>query len=320
MINTVCCVQNGTVGRIREHPIVRAVRRSGEMIPVTEIHLVVEMLLAESARIKRKQSVTYTKRKADDPMKIALVTGASSGIGREFARQIVKLYRNLDEIWLVARRTERLQELEKEFTVPVRIFDGDLNQDYIYERIEKELERKNAEIRILVNSAGCGLSGCFGEREQDTELRMVKLNCQSLTRMLLLCRPFLGRGSRVINLASAAAFAPQPGFAIYAASKSYVYRLSMAIREEWKPAEIFVTVVCPGPVDTEFFAHSGELLGKSNKVTKVDPKAVARKALLDAVDHRCVSVYGTSMKVARIAGKLLPDVLSAYLMRKLNGI
>ena len=211
MINTVCCVQNGTVGRIREHPIVRAVRRSGEMIPVTEIHLVVEMLLAESARIKRKQSVTYTKRKADDPMKIALVTGASSGIGREFARQIVKLYRNLDEIWLVARRTERLQELEKEFTVPVRIFDGDLNRDYIYERIEKELERKNAEIRILVNSAGCGLSGCFGEREQDTELRMVKLNCQSLTRTLLLCRPFLGRGSRVINLASAAAFAPAAG-------------------------------------------------------------------------------------------------------------
>lgn len=75
-------------------------------------------------------------------MKIALVTGASSGIGREFARQIVKLYRNLDEIWLVARRTERLQELEKEFSVPVRIFDGDLNRDYIYERIEKELERK----------------------------------------------------------------------------------------------------------------------------------------------------------------------------------
>ena len=135
MINTVCCAQNGTVGRIRGHPIVRAVRRSGEMIPVTEIHLVVEMLLAESARIKRKQSVTYTKRKADDPMKIALVTGASSGIGREFARQIVKLYRNLDEIWLVARRTERLQELEKEFSVPVRIFDGDLNRDYIYERI-----------------------------------------------------------------------------------------------------------------------------------------------------------------------------------------
>ena len=79
MINTVCCAQNGTVGRIRGHPIVRAVRRSGEMIPVTEIHLVVEMLLAESARIKRKQSVTYTKRKADDPMKIDCKTVSESG-------------------------------------------------------------------------------------------------------------------------------------------------------------------------------------------------------------------------------------------------
>ena len=104
--------------------MVRDVHRSAQkvliakMFPVMVIHPE-----AESARIRRKQSATYTKRKADDPMKIALVTGASSGMGREFARQIVKLYRNLDEIWLVARRTERLQELEKEFTVPVRIFD-----------------------------------------------------------------------------------------------------------------------------------------------------------------------------------------------------
>ena len=234
----------------------------------------------EKRPYKRKQSVTYTKRKADDPMKIALVTGASPGMGREFARQIVKLYRNLDEIWLVARRTERLQELEKEFTVPVRIFDGDLNRDYIYERIEKSWNVKmQRDPDTLLPARRCGLSGCFGEGEQDTELRMVKLNCQSLTRMLLLCRPFLGRGSRVINLASAAAFAPQPGFAIYAASKSYVYRLSMAIREEWKPAEISVTVVCPGPVDTEFFCTAVNFLEKVTKLQK-HPKAVVRKALL----------------------------------------
>lgn len=253
-------------------------------------------------------------------MKIAIVTGASSGMGREFAKQVNALYRNLDEIWLVARRTDRLKELEKELSIPIRIFDGDLNRDYIYERIEKELDRNKAQIRILVNNAGIGLSGNFGEGKREEELRVIQLNCVGFTKMLHVCRPYMGRASRIINVASAAAFSPQPGFAVYAASKSYVYRLSMALREEWKDAGISLTIVCPGPVDTEFFAHSGELPGKNNKVLKADPKEVVRKALLDAVDRKAVSVYGSSMKAARIAGKLLPDTLTAFLLRKLNAV
>lgn len=260
------------------------------------------------------------KRKADDSMKIALITGASSGMGREFTIQISRLYRNLDEIWLVARRTERLQEIAKKVNIPVRIFDGDLNRDYIYERIEKDLVRNQARIRVLVNSAGCGLTGRFGMNDKEEELRVVRLNCQSITKMLLVCKPYLERGSRVINLASASAFAPQPGFSIYAASKAYVYRLSMAIREEWKTEGISVTTVCPGPVDTEFFQHSGELKGKSKKVKKANPKDVVRQALLDAVDRKAVSVFGSSMKAARLIGKLLPDSVTAKLMSRLNQI
>lgn len=253
-------------------------------------------------------------------MKIAIVTGASSGMGREFAKQVNALYRNLDEIWLVARRTDRLKKLEKELSIPVRIFDGDLNRDYIYERIEKELDRNHAQIRMLVNNAGIGISGKFGEAKREEELRVVELNCKGFTKMLLVCKPFLGRAARVINVASAAAFSPQPGFAVYAASKSYAYRLSMALREEWKAAGISITTVCPGPVDTEFFSHSGELPGKSEKVSKARPEAVVRKALLDAVDRKAVSVYGSSMKAARIAGKLLPDTFVAFLLRKLNAV
>ena len=172
-------------------------------------------------------------------MKIAVVTGASSGIGREFARQIPQLYRHLDELWVVARRTERLKELEKEAPLPVRIFDGDLRRDYIYERLQKELDRQNAEIRMLVNAAGYGKTGRFEEIPLEDQLGMIDLNCRSLTKMTGICLPHLHKGSRIVNIASAAAFSPQPGFAVYAAGKSYVYRLSMALREELKGKGFF---------------------------------------------------------------------------------
>ena len=124
-------------------------------------------------------------------MKIALITGASSGLGREFARQIPKLYQNLDEIWVVARRAERLNELEMELKVPVRIFDGDLNQDYIYKKLGIALGKSHANVRMLVNAAGYGKIGTFCEYGWKEETGMVDLNCRSLTRMTALCLPYM---------------------------------------------------------------------------------------------------------------------------------
>ena len=130
-------------------------------------------------------------------MKIALITGASSGLGREFARQIPKLYQNLDEIWVVARRAERLNELEMELKVPVRIFDGDLNQNYIYKKLGIALGKSHANVRMLVNAAGYGKIGTFCEYGWKEETGMVDLNCRSLTRMTALCLPYMHCGSRI---------------------------------------------------------------------------------------------------------------------------
>ena len=249
-------------------------------------------------------------------MKIALITGASSGLGREFARQIPKLYQNLDEIW-VARRAERLNELEMELKVPVRIFDGDLNQDYIYKKLGIALGKSHANVRMLVNAAGYGKIGTFCEYGWKEETGMVDLNCRSLTRMTALCLPYMHCGSRIVNLSSAAAFGPQPGFAVYAATKSYVYSLSMALGRELKGSGIYVTAVCPGPVDTEFFDHTGKEVASVKKKFRADAKDVVRKALIDSVRGKKISVYGLPMKAAWVASKIVPDSVIVAVMEKI---
>ena len=189
-------------------------------------------------------------------MKAAVVTGASSGIGREFVRQLGYFYKDLDEIWVIARRRERMEQLRKESRVPLRIFEGDLMKKQVYKDYHRALGEYAPDIRMLVNAAGFGKSGSFTEiagEGKRIQTDMIDLNCRALTRMTQMTLPYMKQGSRIINLASAAAFCPQPDFAVYAATKSYVLSFSRALGAELKSGGIYVTAVCPGPVKTEFF-------------------------------------------------------------------
>ncbi|CDD66060.1 oxidoreductase short-chain dehydrogenase/reductase family [Firmicutes bacterium CAG:882] len=242
-------------------------------------------------------------------MKIAVVTGASSGLGREFARQISARYSKFDEIWLIARRTERLEEVADEIKLTSRVISLDLSSKDELMALKELLEENAPDIKLLVNCAGYGKSGSFDELGYDEQLGMIDINCRALTAVTKLCLPYISSNSRIIELASAAAFMPQPDFAVYAATKSYVLSFSKAINKELKPKKITVTAVCPGPVDTEFFDIAGKNVKLLKRMVMAKPENVVEQAIKDAALGNELSIYGRTMKLAHVAGRFLPHRL-----------
>ncbi len=242
--------------------------------------------------------------------KTAIITGASSGIGREFALQIAQSYRSIEEIWLIARRKERLEELEGMLLGKrVRVLALDLQQPQCLEELAALLEREKPQIKILVNAAGYGIIGKVMETEEQENIGMIDLNCRALTAVTYMALPYMVRKGVVVQMASSAAFLPQPGFAVYAASKAYVLSFSRALAEELKEREIQVTAVCPGPVKTEFFdiAERHQSIKLYKRIVMVKPEKVVRRALLDAKHGKAVSVYGAWMNAFRGVCKYLPQ-------------
>ncbi len=241
-------------------------------------------------------------------MKIAIVTGASSGLGREFVRLLEQKLKTIDEIWVIARRGERLKELEKEGTIPLVPFLFDLEQSDWMDSIEKTLKEKQPMVKMLINCAGFGKIGSWEEVSFKQATGMIDVNCRALTAMTYLVLPYMAENARIIQLASSAAFLPQPRFAVYAATKSYVLSFSRALNEELKGRGITVTAVCPGPVRTEFFdiaEETGEV-AFYKKFVMADPVKVVQKAFRDSLQRKSVSIYGGVMHVISWACKILP--------------
>ena len=241
-------------------------------------------------------------------MKVAVITGASSGIGREFAVQIARKYGKLDEIWLIARRKELMKELENHLRVPVRIFAMDLSDDSDLHQFQEYLEEYKPDIKILINSSGFGKIGRIDSQDVIEQGSMIDVNCRALTIFTGICLPYISSHSRIINIASAAAFSPQPNFAVYAATKAYVLSYSRALNVELKERQITVTCVCPGPVDTEFFNVAGDSEGSTFKKNfRVPADKVVTQAIKDAALGNELSIYGIAMKMAKGATKVLPQ-------------
>lgn len=242
-------------------------------------------------------------------MKIAVVTGASSGLGREFARQISARYSKFDEIWLIARRTERLEEVADEIKLTSRVISLDLSSNDELSALKTLLEENTPDIKLLVNCAGYGKSGSFDELGYEEQIGMIDINCRALTAVTKLCLPYISSNSRILELASAAAFMPQPDFAVYAATKAYVLSFSKALNKELKPKKITVTAVCPGPVDTEFFEIAGKNVKPLKRMVMAKPEDVVEQAIKDAALGNELSIYGRTMKLVHVAGRFMPHRL-----------
>lgn len=255
-------------------------------------------------------------------MNVVVITGASSGIGMEFALQMDNYFTNIDEFWLISRRRESLQEVAKLMQHKTRILAMDITKEAQLDRLEDTLQEKHATVRMLINCAGYGIMGEFAAQERDSELGMVRLNCEALTDITHRLIPYMRKGSRIIQMASSAAFLPQPDFSVYAASKAYVLNFSRALRQELWDKGIYVTAVCPGPVDTPFF-EIAEKTGSTlaiKKVVMAEVDKVVRKALRDSYHKRSLSVYSLPIQGLQLAAKWIPHgmLLNAMKLMKIH--
>lgn len=244
-------------------------------------------------------------------MNVIVITGASSGMGMEFVRQMDRSFYNIDEFWLVARSRSKLEKLAEELMHKSKVFAMDITGKKGMNRLERALKERSAVVRILVNCAGYGVMGAFENLDREQTMGMVRLNCEALTDMTYRILPFMTRNSRIIQLASSAAFMPQPDFAVYAASKAYVHSFSRALGTELKRREIYVTSVCPGPVDTPFFdiAEKDGTYLTIKKIAMAQPDQVVAQALRDSYYKRSVSVYSPLIKAFHVAAKVIPHSL-----------
>jgi len=266
-------------------------------------------------------------------MNIAVITGASSGIGEQFLRQIVKergYFGSVpfDEIWVIARRAERLLTLQGELDpVRIRVFQKDLTSAESLDAIRDELTLRKPTIGLLVNCAGFGRNGRVETVSRSDVHDMIALNCSSLAELTTICLPYMipsgdlctyATGPRIINIASSAGFLPQPGFDVYAATKSFVIHYSRALHSELRVHNIASTTVCPGPVATEFIGIAAGKPGARTKGFKslfvVKPERLVRKSIKAAKSGRGLYVYGFSQKCLHVFSKILPVKFLMFLI------
>ncbi|WP_130811040.1 SDR family oxidoreductase [Olsenella sp. Marseille-P4559] len=257
-------------------------------------------------------------------MRIALITGASSGLGREYARWASE-EGAYDQIWAVARRRERLEELAEELATPVRAVALDLTEKASISQLKGLLDQEASQsgahgekfgVGLLVNAAGLGKFGTYADMTCDEVDTMVDLNCRALVDVTQVALGYMGRGGRIIQIASSASFQPLPGLNVYAASKAFVRSYSRALRFELRGRGIFVTAVCPLWVKTEFIGVARQT-ANGQTVRHPFPVLGARRVvrwsmLVNSVNYPIATCCVTGL-LMRIADKIIPAPLIMWI-------
>ena len=243
-------------------------------------------------------------------MKIAIVTGASSGMGREFVRQLHKYIRP-DMIWAIARREAALQELATETDIPVRPIVLDLGKTESFRAFSALLEAEKPEVELLVNAAGFGKFGDFQGIPLEDDLNMIDLNCKALVAMTRICLPYMHRGSHILQLDSLSAFQPVPYITTYGATKAFVLSYTRSCNAELKEQGIRMMAMNPAWVKTEFFNHAFQTNNRVQYFNFIqEAKDVVAVGLKDLYKSRKdMSIPGFGVKLQVLGVKLLPHKL-----------
>lgn len=239
--------------------------------------------------------------------RVTLITGASAGIGMELARLFAAKGHRLA---LVARREDRLTQLASELTgtrgAPI-VIACDLTQEDACDKIEVALTAAGVEVEYVVNNAGFGLFGYAVKRDRNEQLNMIAVNIRALTDLSLRFSDQLIRHrGGILNLGSIAGFLPGPGMAVYYASKAYVLSFSEALRGELAPHGVRVTVVCPGPVPSEFQARAGFRPGFDSVILNVSPAEVARQGYEGLMANKRAVLPGLGIKLVPFLLRFAP--------------
>ena len=240
--------------------------------------------------------------------KIAVITGASSGMGRRFA-ETVDSFGRFDEVWVIARHQKALEELRDQVPYPIRPLALDLTDRGSFQTYADALAEEPVEVGLLVNASGFGKFRAVMDTPLEVNLNMVDLNCKAVMALCQLTVPYMPSGSQIINIASVAAFQPIPYINVYGATKALVLHYSRALNRELKKQGVHVMAVCPFWTKTEFFDRavaSDEKPIVKKYIAMYKPEEIVAQAWKDAKKGKDMSKCGFKARMQALGVKILP--------------
>lgn len=245
-------------------------------------------------------------------MTIAIITGASAGLGEEFALRLRDYFPQVEQVWLIARRRERLEALAGKLKgVGTVVLPLDLCGKGSFAALAEKLAAEKPRVAVLINNAGCGYLGDVGQGDLAKQTTMTDLNVTALTAVTHLTIPYMASGSRIINVSSIASFCPNPRMTVYSSTKAYVSAFTRGLSAELRGRGIAVTAVCPGPMATEFL-KIGHIQGNSRTFETLpycDPDKVVAGTLAASRAGKVVYTPRAFYKLYRVLAKLLPQAM-----------
>lgn len=240
-------------------------------------------------------------------MNIAVITGASAGLGTEYVKHLDN--GRYDELWIIARRKDRLEEIAEGTNTYCRILSLDMTEDSAVSTYAKLLDDLKPNVKMLINNAGFGKHGYFETIDAAATTGMVRLNCEALTAFTHATIPYMKSGGQIINISSIASFVPNAKMAVYCSTKAYVTSFSRALRYELKRKKINVLAVCPGPMDTEFLPVANIEKGTSHTfdtLPRVSTKLIVKNSLKASKKGRAMYTGRIFYKFYRLLSRIIP--------------